>query len=63
VEKGYSLNIPPSNNKRRRNYMMTADAYFGSIITILTGLIFIALVLGFLYMVYGKEEAPEEEEE
>ena len=42
---------------------MTPDAYFTSIITILTGLIFIALVLGFLYMVYGKEETPEEEEE
>ena len=43
--------------------MEASAAYFGSIITILTGLIFIALVLGFLYMVYGKEEAPEEEEE
>ena len=41
---------------------MTPDAYFTSIITILTGLIFIALVLGFLYMVYGKEEPPEDEE-
>jgi hypothetical protein len=43
--------------------MMTADAYFTSIVYILMGLIFIALVLGFLYMVYGKEEHPEEENE
>jgi hypothetical protein len=41
---------------------MTADAYFTSIIWILMGLIFIALVLGFLHMVYGKEETSEEEE-
>ena len=41
--------------------MMTADAYFTSIFYILMGLIFIALVLGFLYMVYGKEEETEEE--
>ena len=40
--------------------MMTADAYFTSIVYILTGLIFIALVLGFLYMVYGKEVSEEE---
>ena len=40
---------------------MTADAYFVWIQIILTALIFIALVLGFLYMVYGKEEAEEEE--
>jgi hypothetical protein len=43
--------------------MMTADAYFTSIIYILMGLIFIALVLGFLSMVYGKEEETPEEEE
>jgi hypothetical protein len=41
---------------------MDAGPYFTSIITILTGLIFIALVLGFLYLVYGKEETEEEEE-
>ena len=40
---------------------MAADAYFGWIIAVLTALIFIALVLGFLYLIYGKEETPEEE--
>jgi len=40
---------------------MTADAYFAWILIILTALIFIALVLGFLYMVYGKEENEEED--
>ena len=39
---------------------MTADAYFAWILIILTALIFIALVLGFLYMVYDKEENTEE---
>ena len=39
---------------------MAADAYFAWILTILTALIFIALVLGFLYLVYGKEEETEE---
>jgi succinate dehydrogenase hydrophobic anchor subunit len=39
---------------------MTPDAYFTWILLILTGLIFIALVLGFLYLVYGKEESSEE---
>ena len=38
---------------------MTPDAYFTWILLILTGLIFIALVLGFLYLVYGKEESAE----
>jgi hypothetical protein len=38
------------------------DGYFGSVILILTALIFIALVLGFLYLVYGKDEGVEEEE-
>ena len=42
---------------------MDAGAYFGWIITALTGLIAIALVLGFLYMIYGKDETEEEEEE
>jgi hypothetical protein len=42
--------------------MPDLDSYFGSIILILTALIFIALVLGFLYLVYGKEESVEEEE-
>ena len=40
--------------------MMTADPYFGWILLVLTGLIFIALVLGFLYLVYGKEESIED---
>jgi succinate dehydrogenase hydrophobic anchor subunit len=40
---------------------MNAEAYFAWILIILTALIFIALVLGFLYMVYGKEEETEEE--
>ena len=40
---------------------MTADAYFAWILIILTSLIFIALILGFLYIVYGKEEETEEE--
>jgi succinate dehydrogenase hydrophobic anchor subunit len=39
---------------------MTPTDYFGWILLILTALIFIALVLGFLYLVYGKEEKPEE---
>ncbi|MBA7470402.1 hypothetical protein ES707_05688 [subsurface metagenome] len=39
---------------------MSADAYFAWILIILTALIFIALVLGFLYLVYGKEENTEE---
>ncbi len=38
---------------------MNADAYFTWILIILVALIFIALVLGFLYMVYGKEETDE----
>ena len=41
---------------------MNPGPYFTSVIYILTGLIFIALVLGFLYLVYGKEETEEEEE-
>jgi hypothetical protein len=40
---------------------MNAEAYFAWILIILTALIFIALVLGFLYMVYGKDETEEEE--
>ncbi len=39
---------------------MSADAYFTWILIILVALIFIALVLGFLYLVYGKEENTEE---
>jgi len=38
---------------------MTVDAYFAWILVALSALIFIALVLGFLYMVYGKEETDE----
>jgi len=38
---------------------MTVDAYFAWILVALSVLIFIALVLGFLYMVYGKEETDE----
>ena len=41
--------------------MMVANADFTWILYILTGLIFIALVLGFLYLIYGKEETDEEE--
>ncbi len=39
---------------------MSADAYFTWILIILVALIFITLVLGFLYLVYGKEENTEE---
>jgi hypothetical protein len=39
---------------------MNPDAYFAIILNILVGLIFIALVLGFLYMIYGREEKNEE---
>jgi len=42
--------------------MMTPNDYFGLVILVLTVLIFIALVLGFLYLVYGKEESVKEEE-
>jgi hypothetical protein len=38
---------------------MSPDAYFAIILNILVGLIFIALVLGFLYMIYGKDEKTE----
>jgi len=41
---------------------MTPTDYFGLVILILTVLIFIALVLGFLYLVYGKEKSVEEEQ-
>ena len=41
---------------------MTPTDYFGLVLLILTVLIFIALVLGFLYLVYGKEESVEEEQ-
>ena len=41
---------------------MTPGDYFGTIILVLTILIFIALVLGFLYLVYGKEDENAEEE-
>jgi hypothetical protein len=40
---------------------MNAD-YFALILVVLSALIFIALILGFLYMVYGKEEENPEEE-
>jgi uncharacterized membrane protein len=40
---------------------MDVGTYFGWILLILAGLIFIALVLGFLYLIYGKEESAEEE--
>ena len=42
---------------------MTVDGYFGWILITLVALIFITLVLGFVYLVYGKEEEPEEEED
>ncbi len=41
---------------------MDVGTYFGWILIILTALIFIALVLGFLYLVYGKEDETEEEQ-
>ena len=40
--------------------MMTVDAYFAWILVALSALIFIALIIGFLYMVYGKDETEEE---
>jgi uncharacterized membrane protein len=42
---------------------MEAGTYFSWIIVILVALIFIALILGFLYLVYGKEDETEKEEE
>jgi hypothetical protein len=39
---------------------MDPNAYFAIMLNVLIGLIFIALVLGFLYMVYGREEKTEE---
>lgn len=39
---------------------MSGD-YFALILVVLSILIFIALILGFLYMVYGKEKTQEEE--
>jgi succinate dehydrogenase hydrophobic anchor subunit len=39
---------------------MTPDGYFGWILVGLSALIFVALVLGFLYMVYGKDETEED---
>ena len=39
---------------------MTVDGYFAWVLVLLSGLIFIALVLGFLNMVYGKEETEED---
>jgi hypothetical protein len=39
---------------------MDPNIYFAVILNVLIGLIFIALVLGFLYMVYGREEKTEE---
>jgi len=40
---------------------MSADGNFAWILVGLSALIFVALVLGFLYMVYGKEETDEED--
>lgn len=40
---------------------MTVDAYFAWILVVLSVLIFIALVLGFLHMIYGKEEETKED--
>jgi len=42
---------------------MDVGSYFNLILIVLTALIFIALVLGFLYLVYGKEDETEDEEE
>jgi hypothetical protein len=41
---------------------MTTGAYFAWVLIILSAMIFVALVLGFLYMVYGKEDTEDEEE-
>ena len=41
---------------------MAADAYFAWILILLSVLIFIALVLGFMYMIYGKEDTEKEKE-
>jgi hypothetical protein len=40
---------------------MAAEGYFAGILVILSILIFIALVLGFLYLIYGIEEKTIEE--
>jgi succinate dehydrogenase hydrophobic anchor subunit len=40
---------------------MATEGYFAWILIGLSALIFVALVLGFLYMVYGKDEAEEED--
>lgn len=42
----------------KESLWMNAEAYFAIILNILVGLIFIALVLGFLYMIYGREKKP-----
>lgn len=42
---------------------MDAGSYFTWVVIALVALIFTALVLGFMYLVYGKEEETEEEEE
>lgn len=38
---------------------MDLNVYFTIIINVLMVLIFIALILGFLYMLYGREKRPE----
>ena len=63
VEKGHSLNIAHSNIERRRWVKMDAGSYFSWVVIALVALIFTALVLGFMYLVYGKEEETEEEED
>ena len=42
---------------------MDVGSYFNMIIFTLIALIFIAIVLGFLYLIYGKDDETEEEEE
>jgi hypothetical protein len=59
VEEGYTLNISPSNIDEGVTWM-NPDAYYAIILNVLVGLIFVALVLGFLYMIYGREEKTEE---
>ena len=39
---------------------MNPEAYFAVMLNILVALIFIALFLGFLYMIYGREKKTEE---
>jgi hypothetical protein len=63
VEEGHSLNTAHSNITQRRTKKMEVDVFFNTILIALIALIFIAIVLGFLYIIYGKEDETDEEEE